>query len=64
MCSVCMEPPASRIELVPSGDLKTQVVRRRAVFQWQDSVRPDINESYAIQKITQIGSTHFPNFGG
>ncbi|MBD1865215.1 MULTISPECIES: LamG domain-containing protein [Trichocoleus] len=57
-------PAASRIELVSSEDLKTQVVRRRAVFQWQDSVRPDLNGSYAIQKVTQIGSTHFPNFGG
>ncbi|MBD2074921.1 LamG domain-containing protein [Phormidium sp. FACHB-592] len=55
-------PAASRIELVSSEDLKTQVVRRRAVFKWQDSARPQIKGSYAIQKITLTGSTHFPTF--
>jgi hypothetical protein len=55
-------PSASRIELVSSEDLKTQVVRRRAVFKWQDSIRSKINGKYAVQKITQTGSTHFPTF--
>lgn len=53
-------PEASRIELVCPDDLKTQVVRRRAVFKWQDSVRPETDPKYAVQKITQTGSTHFP----
>ncbi|HEY9661839.1 MAG TPA: hypothetical protein V6C65_25570, partial [Allocoleopsis sp.] len=36
-------PAASRIELISSEDLKTQVVRRRAVFKLQDSVRSGMN---------------------
>jgi hypothetical protein len=55
-------PAASRIELVSSEDLKTQVVRRRAVFKWQDSMRSDMNGKYAVQKIAQTGSTHSPTF--
>jgi hypothetical protein len=56
-------PEASRIEMVCAKDLKTGIVRRRAVFQWPDSVRPGTlaEEGYAIQKITLTGSTHFPN---
>ncbi|HEY9695923.1 MAG TPA: hypothetical protein V6D10_01440 [Trichocoleus sp.] len=67
--SVCVEcvgfawsPAASRIELVSSEDLKAQVVRRRAVFKWQDSMRSNRNVKYAVQKITQTGSTHSPTF--
>jgi hypothetical protein len=55
-------PAASRIELVSSEDLKTQVVRRRAVFKWQDSMRSEMNGKYAVQKIAQTGSTHSPTF--
>lgn len=51
-------PNASRIELVDAEDLRTEVVRRRAVFQWRDTVRPERGSSYAVQKITGIGSTH------
>ncbi|NJR60056.1 MAG: LamG domain-containing protein [Cyanobacteria bacterium CRU_2_1] len=54
-------PQATRIELICADDLLTEVVRRRAVFQWTDSVRPETLDRYAIQKITQTGSTHFPN---
>ncbi|MGJ3245290.1 MAG: LamG domain-containing protein [Elainellaceae cyanobacterium] len=58
-------PMPSRVDLVCAEDLRTEVVRRRAVFQWRDSVRPNAQgavDRYAIQKITQTGSTHFPAF--
>jgi hypothetical protein len=54
-------PNASRVELVCAEDLRTEVVRRRAVFQWRDSVRPTTLNGYAIQKIAMNGSTHFPS---
>jgi hypothetical protein len=53
-------PEPARIELICPEDLRSEIVRRRAVFQWQDSVRKEILEGYAIQKITTTGSTHFP----
>jgi hypothetical protein len=57
-------PNASRIDLVCPDDLRAGVVRRRAVFQWTDSVRPgslpEDGSGYAVQKIAQNGSTHFP----
>lgn len=53
-------PAPARIELICPDDLLTEVVRRRAVFKWHDSVRPNRNAGYAIQKITPAGSTHFP----
>lgn len=53
-------PMPSRVELINAADLLTEVVRRRAVFQWTDSVRPQTLKNYAIQKITPTGSTHFP----
>jgi len=53
-------PSASRIELVCADDLRGEVVRRRAVFQWQDSVRPGTLKGYALQKLSPAGSTHFP----
>jgi hypothetical protein len=56
-------PDASRIELIDPNDLRGQNVRRRAVFLWTDTfrVRPRFTYSYAIQKITTGGSTHFPD---
>jgi hypothetical protein len=56
-------PEASRIELICPDDLTTEIVRRRAVFQWADAVRAETLNGYAIQKITESGSTHFPEFG-
>ncbi len=53
-------PEATRVELVCAEDLRTEVVRRRAVFHWLDSVRLGTLGGYAIQKITKTGSTHFP----
>ncbi|QXJ25681.1 LamG domain-containing protein [Actinomadura graeca] len=53
-------PEAQRVELVNPADLRTEVVRRRAVFQFTDSTRPGRSEVYAIQKLTQTGSTHIP----
>jgi hypothetical protein len=53
-------PEPARIELVCAEDLKTEVVRRRAVFHWMHSSRPGRSSRYAIQKITHAGSTHFP----
>ena len=61
-------PEPTRIELICPKDLQTEVVRRRAVFHWTDSIRPEgqltqpserVNStiSYEIQKITQTGST-------
>jgi hypothetical protein len=53
-------PPASRIELVNPGDLRKEVVRRRAVFQWTDTARAQAATGYAVQKIARTGATHFP----
>jgi hypothetical protein len=54
-------PVPARVELLDTGDLLHQVVRRRAVFHWQDTVRVGPTRySYAVQKITTTGSTHFP----
>jgi hypothetical protein len=53
-------PPTSRIDLVDPADLKKPMVRRRAVFQWQDTVRIGRTCLYAVQKVTTGGSTHFP----
>jgi hypothetical protein len=55
-------PEPTRVELVCAEDLRTEVVRRRAVFHWNDSVRAGTPGNYAIQKITQTGSTHFPTY--
>ncbi|MCB9267044.1 MAG: hypothetical protein H6558_18610 [Lewinellaceae bacterium] len=57
-------PNASRIEMVDADDLLQEIVRRRAVFRWQDTVRPrpDGSVQYGIQKISPNGSTHFPEF--
>ena len=63
-------PEPQRIELVNGEDLKGDVVRRRAVFQWFDTVRAaHANEhgqfdwSYALQKVMPSGATHFPWLG-
>lgn len=62
-------PDASRIDLICPDDLLQEVVRRRAVFQWTDSVRPFPNDEqnqdvvYEVQKIAENGATHFPTFG-
>jgi len=53
-------PPATRVDLVNPDDLLTEVVRRRAVFNWYDTVRPDTLRAYAVQKLTPGGSTHIP----
>ncbi|HEU4404396.1 MAG TPA: hypothetical protein VFS43_03805 [Polyangiaceae bacterium] len=53
-------PPATRVELVCPDDLRTGVVRRRAVFLWTDTARAGITEGFAVQKIALTGSTHFP----
>lgn len=54
-------PEPARVELVDAEDLRGELVRRRAVFRWTDTVRHGIHEAYAVQKITQTGSTHFPD---
>jgi hypothetical protein len=57
-------PDATRIELLDPSDLKRQIVRRRAVFVWNDTHRVSDMPltKYAIQKSTMRGSTHFPPF--
>ncbi|MBE9225290.1 hypothetical protein IQ264_07570 [Phormidium sp. LEGE 05292] len=37
-------PEPNRIELVCAEDLRTEVVRRRAVFHWQDSMRVQLSQ--------------------
>ena len=54
-------PEATRVELVDPDDLRRQIVRRRAVFRWRDTVRIGRTSTYAIQKTTATGSTHFPD---
>jgi hypothetical protein len=56
-------PEATRVDLVCANDLRTEVVRRRAVFHWRDSARPGRDTRHALQKITLTGSTHFPALG-
>jgi hypothetical protein len=51
-------PAPLRIELVNANDLKTDVVRRRAVFHLTDVVRKGSVSSYTLQKITPSGATH------
>jgi hypothetical protein len=53
-------PPATRVELVCPDDLRTGVVRRRAVFLWTDTARAGTTTGFAVQKIALTGSTHFP----
>lgn len=57
-------PEPSRIELICPDDLLGDVVRRRAVFQLQETVRNHHASArtyhFAIQKISALGSTHFP----
>jgi|GEM_PF-6808106 len=53
-------PVPARIELVCAEDLRTEVVRRRAIFHWLDTVRTRSEISYFLQKITQTGSTYIP----
>jgi hypothetical protein len=54
-------PSATRIDLIAPDDLRLGVVRRRAVFLWQDTVRTGTLLAHAIQKITLTGSTHVPD---
>ena len=53
-------PEATRVEMVCAEDLRAEIVRRRAIFQWRDTARPNRAVCQAIQKITLMGSTHFP----
>ncbi|MBE7384756.1 MAG: hypothetical protein F6J95_025495 [Leptolyngbya sp. SIO1E4] len=48
-----------RVEMINASDLRTEVVRRRAVFQWVDTKRVGHATTYRVQKITQTGSTAF-----
>jgi hypothetical protein len=56
-------PTPARIELVSPADLRTGVVRRRAVFHWRDTVRVKSEAKHAIQKLTLSGSTQIPTVG-
>lgn len=47
-----------RVDLVNPNDLRTEVVRRRALFRWIDTKRSEHHVMYEIQKITQTGSTN------
>jgi hypothetical protein len=53
-------PTPTDIQIVCARDLRTGVVRRRAVFQWHDTARPGNNGRHVVQKITQTGATHEP----
>jgi hypothetical protein len=55
-------PEPARVELVNPADLRAQVVRRRAVFHWTDTVRRASAPTYGIQKISATGSTHTLQF--
>ncbi|HEU4727345.1 MAG TPA: hypothetical protein VFT22_05640 [Kofleriaceae bacterium] len=55
-------PPATRIELVCPNDLRTGIVRRRAVFLWADTARLGTATGFAVQKIALTGSTHVAVF--
>ena len=51
-------PEPARIELVAPDDLRSDVVRRRAVFHWTDSVRLGRVVGHDLQKIAANGATH------
>jgi len=53
-------PPATRVDLVCPDDLRTGIVRRRAVFLWTDTARAGAATGFTVQKIALTGSTHFP----
>ncbi len=55
-------PDPERVELVCPDDILSDIVRRRAVFHLADTIRntAGISPKYQIQKITSLGSTHFP----
>lgn len=53
-------PAATRIELLNPDDLLGPIAHRRAVFRWIDSCHSGHNVTYAIQKITPVGATHWP----
>jgi hypothetical protein len=53
-------PAPSRTELVCADDLRSGLVRRRAVFQWTDTVRIGMLVGYAVQKIAANGATYVP----
>lgn len=55
-------PDPDRVELVCPDDILADVVRRRAVFHLTDTVRntAGMPPKYQTQKITSLGSTHFP----
>lgn len=55
-------PAPTRVELVCPDDLRAEIVRRRAVFQWSSVARPASGAGYALQKITPTGATHIPQF--
>jgi hypothetical protein len=61
-------PLADRIDLLDPADLAEKTVRRRAVFQWQDTIRVPATETssthatHRVQKINFNGSTHFPSW--
>lgn len=58
-------PDPDRVELVCPDDILADVVRRRAVFRLTDTLRNNQGASvaYNVQKITSLGSTHFPASG-
>jgi hypothetical protein len=55
-------PEPTRMELLDPDDLKTQIVRRRAVYTTIDVINRSANSvKYAVQKVTPNGGTHFPD---
>ena len=54
-------PEPARIELVCAADMAGEVVRRRAVFRWDETTRVGSGVGYAVQKIATDGATHVPD---
>jgi hypothetical protein len=53
-------PDATTVTLLNPDDLRGQVIRRRATYRWLDTFRSSDAVSYALQKTSAGGSTHFP----
>jgi hypothetical protein len=51
-------PQPARVELVAPDDLRTGIVRRRAVFHWTDTARRGRELRYGLQKVARTGATH------
>lgn len=49
------------MDLICADDLRSDTVRRRAVFHWTDTARIGTVLGYTVQKVAPSGATHVPD---